>query len=168
MLHDPDCPDLTRRLIDNRVNRREAWELSQKITHYAAPDWLGDRSEVDGLVSLALRYLYVQPFIPGQDTEFWQSEAGQCIASALYMAHSHELIAPRQAGRLLWPEADAPEHWLRPHVLKRHLRAIPKPGWAERQQTKYARKTRGNTARIGWFVCRSDVEQFARERAGNN
>lgn len=164
MLHDPDCPDLTKKLIDNRVNPKVALEISQKLAYYAQQDFFCDRSEVDGIVDLALRYLYVQPFTPGLDTEFWLSEAGQCIASALYQAHAHELVSPRSAGRMLWPDAERAEQWLRPHVAKRHLRAIPKPQWAEYAQTKYKRKERGNAARVGWFVCRSEVEEFARNR----
>ena len=155
--------DLQSRLIQSGMKRTPAINLANELARYAQTDYLCDRSQVDGLVAEALYALHVQPFLPGDDVAFWLSDAGQCLASALYQAHEPDLIAPREAGKLIWDVPQAEKN-LKVHVMRRRLRAIPMPLWAQPAQTFSARKSRGEEGRIRWFVLRSEVDSFRASR----
>jgi hypothetical protein len=118
-------------------------------------------------VATVLWQLHKQPFEPGRDTAFWQSAAGQILASALYNAHRNDLIKPAEAARILFAEASNPIAVMRDWVRMGRVHAIPRPEWSKNKKTSYQRQRRGSESHVCWMVSRTEVENLARSRKQN-
>ncbi len=136
----------------------------KQIVQAADPTWRGNRSGVVDAVEEILWEMRQPQFRPGENEEFWLSEQGQIIASALYLSLQHELITPVEAGRIVYGSTPYASKYAVDLAKAGKLHAYPRPEWTKDVSAEHHRAKRGHVRKVFWLARRSEAEELARER----